>query len=154
MIRYLQNNKKKQGDAQKFSASLSGDQEVPSVQTTATGYAWFKAKSTQDTIWFKINVSDIQGVTASHIHKGNQGENGPPVVTLFKSDTPTQQIQGKLVTGNITQDMLQGPLEGMQLSDLITAMENNETYVNVHTQENPNGELRGQISVMSNSTGS
>jgi hypothetical protein len=30
-------------------------------------------------------------------------------------------------------------------------MKNGETYVNVHTQQNPNGEVRGQI-MMSNST--
>jgi hypothetical protein len=28
---------------------------------------------------------------------------------------------------------------------LATAMSNGETYVNVHTEQNPNGEIRGQI---------
>lgn len=148
----VQAEQQKQEDGQKFTATLSGDQEVPPVQTPATGDAWIKAKSMQDRIWFKIHVTGIQGVTAAHIHSGKQSENGPPVVTLFKSDTPTQQISGKLVKGNFTQDMLQGPLEGMQLSDLIKAMQNAETYVNVHTQENPKGEIRGQISMISNST--
>jgi hypothetical protein len=32
-----------------------------------------------------------------------------------------------------------------QLSDLIDAMNNGETYVNIHTEQNPNGETRGQI---------
>ena len=32
-----------------------------------------------------------------------------------------------------------------QLSDLIDVMKSERTYVNVHTQQNPDGEIRGQI---------
>ena len=132
---------------QKFTAKLSGDQEVPPIQTSASGTAWFKPM--QDNAWFKVNVTNIQGVTMAHIHSGKQGENGPPIVPLYKSDTP-QQISGILAKGNITAGTFQGPMAGKQISDLITAMQNGETYVNVHTQQNPNGENRGQI-MMSNS---
>jgi hypothetical protein len=54
-------------------------------------------------------------------------------------------------TGSITADKLEGPMAGKQLSDLATAMNNGETYVNIHTEANPNGEIRGQI--MSSSSG-
>ncbi len=111
--------------------------------------AWFKPM--KDNVWFKVNVTNIQGVTMAHIHSGKQGENGPPIVPIYKSDTPSQQISGILSKGNITADTFQGPMAGKQISDLITAMQNGETYVNVHTQKNPNGEIRGQI-MMSNST--
>lgn len=134
---------------QKFNAKLSGQQEVPPVQTTASGMAWFKPM--QDNVWFKVNVTNIQGVTMAHIHSGKQGENGPPVVPLYKSDTPSQQMSGILAKGNITADTFQGPMAGKQLSDFITAMQNGETYVNIHTQQHPDGEIRGQI-MMSNST--
>jgi CHRD domain-containing protein len=134
---------------QKFTAKLSGDQQVPPIQTSASGIAWFKPM--QDNIWFKVNVTDIQGVTMAHIHSGKQGENGPPVVPLYKSETPSGQMSGVLAKGNITADTFQGPMAGKQISDLITAMQNGETYVNIHTQQNPDGEIRGQI-MMSNST--
>jgi hypothetical protein len=49
-------------------------------------------------------------------------------------------------SGSITADKLEGPMAGKQLSDLTTAMSNGETYVNIHTEQNPNGEIRGQIS--------
>ena len=49
--------------------------------------AWFKPM--QDKVWFKLNVTDMQGVTQAHIHTGKQGENGPVVVTLYKSDYST-----------------------------------------------------------------
>lgn len=133
---------------QKFNAKLSGQQEVPPVQTTASGMAWFKPM--QDKVWFKVNVTDMQGVTQAHIHTGKQGENGPVVVTLYKSETP-QSINGKLSYGNITANLLEGPMKGKQISDLATAMSNGSTYVNVHTEKYPNGEIRGQI-MMANST--
>jgi len=133
---------------EKFNAKLSGQEEVPSVQTTASGMAWFKPM--QDKVWFKLNVTDMQGVTQAHIHTGKQGDNGPVVVTLYKSETP-QPINGKLSYGNITANLLEGPMKGKQISDLATAMSNGSTYVNVHTEKYPNGEIRGQI-MMANST--
>ena len=133
---------------QKFKAKLSGQDEVPPVQTTASGMAWFKP--IQDKVWFKVNVTDMQGVTKAHIHTGKVGANGPVVVTLYKSDTP-QSINGKLSYGNITSNLLEGPMKGKQISDLVTAMSNGSTYVNVHTEKHPNGEIRGQI-MLANST--
>ena len=136
------------GDKQKFTAQLSGDQQAPPVQTSATGSAWFKPM--QDGVSFEVNVSDIQGVTMAHIHSGKLGENGPPIVPLFKSD-PIGQMSGILTKGNATADTFQGPMAGKPLSDLITAMQNGQTYVNIHTEQHPMGEIRGQI-IMSNST--
>lgn len=133
----------------KFSAQLSGDQEVPPVQTNASGMAWFK--SSRDNLEFELNVTDLQGITMAHIHNGKQGEIGPPVLPLYKSDSPTILVNGKLASGNITANMLEGPMVGKQIANLTTAMKNSETYVNVHTQQNPNGEIRGQI-IISNST--
>lgn len=133
----------------KFSAQLSGDQEVPPVQTNASGMAWFK--SNRDNLEFELNVTDLQGITMAHIHNGKQGEIGPPVLPLYKSDSPTILMNGKLASGNITANMLEGPMVGKQIANLTTAMKNSETYVNVHTQQNPNGEIRGQI-IISNST--
>ena len=131
------------GDQQKFTAQLSGDQEVPPIQTNASGITWFKPK--QDSIAFELNTTDLQGITMAHIHNGKQGENGPPVVPLYTSDSPTILINGILANGNITASMLEGPMAGKQLSDLAIAMSNGSTYVNVHTEQNPNGEIRGQI---------
>ncbi len=36
-------------------------------------------------------------------------------------------------------------MAGKQLSDLIDVMKSEGAYVNVHTQQNPDGEIRGQI---------
>jgi hypothetical protein len=42
--------------------------------------------------------------------------------------------------------MLEGPMAGKTLEgDLVKAIQNGEAYVNVHTVQNPNGAIRGQI---------
>ena len=128
-----------------FTVELSGNEEVPPVQTDAKGSAEFTAPHF-DNIGYSLNVSNIDKVTMAHIHSGKIGENGPIVVTLFKTETPsTEPINGNLVSGNITNAKLEGPMAGKTLIDLTKSMELGETYVNVHTEEHPNGEIRGQI---------
>jgi hypothetical protein len=127
---------------QKFVATLSGQEEVPPTNSQATGMAEFTV--TGKNVEYSVNASNIQDVTAGHIHSGKQGENGPIVVTLFKNDSPTNEVSE---TGSITADKLEGPMAGKQLTDLVTAMNNGDTYVNIHTEQNPNGEIRGQTTI-------
>jgi Ca2+/Na+ antiporter len=136
---------------QKFSASLSGSQEVPPNTSTAKGWAWLKPMG--DTVWYKVNATGIDKVTMAHIHSAKTGENGDPIAMLqiAKSSGPT------LAQGNITGSDLMGSLAGKSIADLVAKMQSGETYVNVHTDANPNGEIRGQIemanaTMMSNST--
>src|SRR5712691_12886382 len=73
---------------QKFTATLSGSQEVPPNTSTAKGWAWFKPMG--DTIWYKVNATGIDKVTMAHIHNAKAGENGDPVAMLqIKSSGPT-----------------------------------------------------------------
>jgi CHRD domain len=130
---------------ERFIIELTGFEEVPPVNnTSAIGRAEFKLG--QDNIMYTVNVTDIENVTAAHIHRGQVGENGPIVITLFKSETPTTAMATEVLSeGNITATNLEGPMAGQLLSNLTSAMQNEQTYVNVHTQQNPNGEIRGQI---------
>ena len=130
-----------------FSAMLSGGEEVPPVDTAATGVASFTVEGGESII-YNVNVTGMDKVTAAHIHNAPKGENGDVVVTLFKADSPTGEISGSLANGTITNSTLEGDMQGLAVIDLIKAMERGETYVNVHTEENPNGEIRGQISAV------
>jgi hypothetical protein len=122
-----------------ITINLTGSEEVPPVQTEATGVA--EIIPGLDSILYNVNATNIEGATAGHVHFGKAGENGPIVVTLFKYDTPMNEVSEN---GTITVDKLEGPLAGKQLSELITAGANGTLYVNVHTEANPNGEIRGQ----------
>jgi autotransporter passenger strand-loop-strand repeat protein len=138
-----------QGSQEKFTAKLTAKEEVPPNDSPATGIAW--VKTSEKEAGFEVNVTDIDKATAAHIHLGEKGKNGPVVVTLFKSDTPTEMKNGTLGEGNFTATNFEGPMKGKGLNDLVTAMKNGSTYVNVHTTDMPDGEIRGQQ--QANSTG-
>ena len=127
-----------------FDTKLSGKNEVPPKDTKATGTATFNVIGT-DSITYTVHVKDMQMVTAAHIHQGKAGENGPVLVTLFSTTTPSAMTNGELAKGTITATNLEGPLAGKQVTDLISMIKSGGTYANVHTTANPMGEIRGQI---------
>jgi hypothetical protein len=57
----------------------------------------------------------------------------------------TQRSSSFSASGNVHASDLTGPLAGKTINDLVSAMQSGNTYVNIHTEEHPNGELRGQI---------
>jgi CHRD domain len=127
----------------KFIIKLTGSQEVAPVQTNAVGAAEISAFSVaEDSLSYTINVANITGVTAGHTHLGTKEENRPIVFTFFKYDSPRNNVSE---TGSITADMLEGPMKGKPLSDLALAGANGTLYINIHTEKNPNGEIRGQV---------
>jgi hypothetical protein len=126
-----------------FVTNMTGQEEVPPVDTQAVG----EAILTQDlplnqTVHYFVNVTGIEGVSQGHIHSGAEGENGPIVVTLFNFDSPQNEV---LQYSNFTASNLEGPMQGKTMQDLIAALKNGTTYINVHTEQNPNGEIRGQL---------
>jgi hypothetical protein len=139
-----------QQQQQTFIAKLSGTNEVPPVVTRASGVAKFTASTDGKSLDWVINVTNIRDIMGAHIHSGNLGENGPVVVTLFNpSMTATQNsgiMNGTSFKGTITGSFLEGPLTGSQMSDLIKLVSSKAAYVNIHTQQNQDGEIRGQIS--------
>ena len=131
-------------ETQRFGAELSGENEVPTVLTNASGIAEFEFE--EGSLTFSLEVQDITNVTAAHIHVGEEGEIGDVVVTLFTDDTPDGAFEGELVNGTIGAADLEGSLEGTEMSELIQLLMDGNAYVNVHTDDNPDGEIRGQIS--------
>ncbi|HXT85326.1 MAG TPA: CHRD domain-containing protein [Verrucomicrobiae bacterium] len=123
-----------------YHAKLTGQQEVPPVNSSATGVAKFAPLS--KSVKFLVNATGITGVTAAHIHLGKEGQNGPVVVKLINSTVHTNNVFQK---GIITSKMLEGPLKGKTVSDLLSAMKKGNTYVNIHTIKHPNGEIRGDV---------
>lgn len=125
-----------------FKAKLSGKDEVPPNESPAGGSAWVKL--TNDKIEYEVNVTDIDKVNAAHIHLGESGKNGPVILTLYK-DEPTELKTGKLAEANVTASNLEGPMKGKAVSDLMGAIKNGTTYINVHSTDFPDGEIRGQL---------
>lgn len=94
---------------------------------------------------YKLIVANIDEMVQAHIHLAPPGQNGGVVTFLFGPADPSVTTNGVLVQGTITDDDLVGALAGMSLDDLMAQLANGNAYVNVHTEDFPSGEIRGQI---------
>jgi len=135
-----------------FRAHLNVAQEVPvptGFERNPQGQAIFQLSSDGNEMSFKLIVSNIENIRMAHIHLGPAGETGGVVVWLYPEGSPFQLIPGRfngvLAEGIITSDSLVGVLTGGSLDDLVDHIRAGNTYVNVHTEQNPPGEIRGQI---------
>lgn len=128
-----------------FIAVLRGRFEVPPVNTVATGKALFRLSSDRKRLRFLLKVRNIQNVTQAHIHLGRPGQNGPVVAFLFGLSRFGISVRRGIISGTLTRQDLIGPLQGSSIADLVREIRRGNTYVNVHTEQNPDGEIRGQI---------
>jgi len=105
---------------------LSGAEEVPRVSTTGSGSGSFTIGS-DGAVRGSVSTTGVPG-TMAHIHQGARGTNGPVIIPLTKSgDTYTAP-------------------PGAKLNDAqIQAFKAGNLYVNVHTEKNKGGEVRGQL---------
>jgi hypothetical protein len=130
-----------------FMARLSGSSA--GVETDAWGHAVFNLSKNGAELRYRVLVHDLEDTLMAHIHLAPPGANGQIVVWLYPDAPPPQVIEGRfdgvLGKGTIRATDLVGPLQGMTLNDLLEAMSQGNTYVNVHTSLNPGGEIRGQI---------
>ncbi len=130
-------------EQREFKAELAGSNENPPVQTNASGRAKFDFEN--DTMKFKVEVTNIKDAFASHIHLAPAGQAGPIVVTLYPGPQKNGTFSGTLAEGTATATDLAGPLAGQSLNGLANRMANGELYANVHTKAHPASEIRGQI---------
>lgn len=113
-----------------FTFTLSGDQEVPAVETDAYGESYMVYDSDNGALTLNTWTWEI-AATAAHIHHAEAGLNGAVIVGLEESAD--------------TEGLWQLPEDAMLSSDQVSALEMADLYVNVHTEANPGGEIRGQI---------
>ena len=113
--------------AGEISTTLTGDQEVPPVQTSASGKGTIKVEDDKS-IKGTITTSDIKG-TDAHIHEAAPGKNGPDIISLKKTGDNEWAVP-----------------DGSKLSDAqYDAFKAGNLYINVHSEANQNGEIRGQL---------
>ncbi len=116
-------------DVLHFDSSLDGGQENPPVVTTATGVAKINVSNTLDEVSYNIVVDGLSGpITGAHFHTGTVGNNGGVVVNL------TDDVMGNRIMGSQALS-----------ADILNSMLSAGIYLNIHTEANPGGEIRGQV---------
>jgi hypothetical protein len=104
--------------AGEMKVNLSGDQEVPPVQTSASGSG-------------TITVADDKSIkgTITDIHEAPTGKTGDPIIPLEKTGENEWSVPS-----------------GAKLTDAqYDAAKAGGLYVNVHSNAHKGGEIRGQI---------
>lgn len=99
---------------------------------------------------FQLTVNNVSGpVTGAHIHgPATESENGPVVVTLCGGPPPavmpvcTMDGPTTLKISGVIGNHLQPGITNAQFQDWL---EDGLLYINVHTDLNPAGEVRGQL---------
>ena len=106
---------------------LSGGEEVPPVQTSASG-AGAITVAADGAVSGSVTTTGMNG-TMAHIHMAAAGKNGPVVVPLSKTGEGVWSV----------------PAGSKLTPDQLKAYQAGELYVNVHTEANKGGEVRAQL---------
>jgi hypothetical protein len=115
--------------AEKFKATLDGKSEVPATTSTGTGTADIDYDPATKKLSWKLTYTGLSGApTAAHFHgPAEAGKNaGVAIAIPGATSSPAE--------GSAT-------LTDAQAADL----EAGKYYINVHTEANPAGEIRGQV---------
>jgi hypothetical protein len=130
---------------------LLGYEEVPAVSTTGTGEFLARISGNESSIDYTLSYQSLQGTTtaAAHIHLGQRGVNGGVIAFLCGGGgKPACPAVSGSVSGTITAADIIGPaaqgIAAGEFAELIDALRAGVTYVNVHTDKHPGGEIRGQ----------
>lgn len=155
-------------DERRLRADLTGYEEVPVVNTVASGE--FRARISRDgeSIDYELRYRGLQGtVSQAHIHVAQLSVNGSIVIWLCETEgqfldptklapkCPPGQATEAVVTGKITAaNVIAGSMPNQQLNandlaSVIAAIRAGAAYANVHTLPlSGGGEIRGQIEVV------
>jgi CHRD domain-containing protein len=134
-----------QGGKQTLVAVLSGGSEAPNVVNTgAYGKAVITIDPAAGEVTWVIDVFNFPaGLTASHIHAGAAGTAGPIIID-FKPGIIG--VSGPFQLSGSTKDFIARPAAGIRsMEEAMIAIAAGNAYVNVHSQANPGGEIRGQL---------
>jgi len=105
---------------------LSGANEVPPVTTQASGEGTITIAD-DGAVSGSVTTKGVAG-TAAHIHEAAAGKNGPVIVPLTKEGDTYKVPAGAKLTD--------AQMKSFKAGDL---------YVNVHSDANKGGEIRGQL---------
>lgn len=136
--------------AESYKASLDGYQEVPAVSSSGTGELRLKVVN-DATIEYELTYENLEGAVtaASHVHLGQAGVSGGVIFFLCGGPRPPCTPTSGYFTGIVTAADIVGPaaqgIAAGEFAEVLRALRAGVTYVNVHTDKHPSGEIRGQV---------
>jgi hypothetical protein len=110
----------------KLKADLKASEEVPPTDSSGAGTADVTLDTEANKVSWKVTYENLTGdATAAHFHgPAKVGANAPPVVDI---------------SGNINEGSAD------VIADQLQMIREGNTYINIHTEKYPDGEIRGQV---------
>ena len=135
---------------ERFSASLSGAGEVPPINTAGT--ADFQMTIQQGTITFELTWAGLSApAEVAHLHFAPTKVSGGVMIFLCGGGnqpacpaTTEGTITGTITAANVTGPATQGINPG-DLDSALEAVRDGLSYANMHNDNFPSGEIRGQV---------
>jgi hypothetical protein len=111
-------------------ARMQGVEENPPVETNASGTGAFTIDTQNDRAWIHLTLAGLDDATAAHVHRGFAGTNGDIDIGLQQDPAnPAHWFSDAVaVDADGAADLARG-----------------ELYLNAHSTDHPNGEVRGQL---------
>ncbi len=142
-----------------FRANLNGFNEVVggpgastgSVSTGARGVFRATLRGNPARLVFTLTYSGMEGgtVTVAHPHFAQQHVGGGVFALLCGAPKPACPTPGGTVEGEIRAADIFGPadqgVEAGAFDEFVRALRNGAVYINVHSTNFPEGEIRGQV---------
>lgn len=126
-----------------YVANLNAAAEGGGFTSNGSGVATFVDLGTE--IDWTLNLTNMTGVTLSHIHLGDAthvgATAGPVIINLFLPNGATGTVNGEVAHGSITN----ANNANISLDSLRVLFNNGNSYANVHTVAHGAGEIRDQI---------
>jgi hypothetical protein len=129
----------------RFTANLSGNQEAPPILTGAFGTATVTLDLGAQRVTWSIDVFNMpSGTTNAHFHVGGPGVSGPTVIQLTFPSTASNDFNLSGQAG--PSDVIVRNDQGIRSwDDFVQSLMGGQMYLNVHSQVNGGGEIRGQV---------
>lgn len=129
-----------------YVANLTSAGEFPAPpqpNANATGTATFTVNASS--VDYVITYANLSGPpVVAHIHPGAAGTANSPIIPSF-AGLPTTTSATFSGTFQATDIKAGAGIAAGDLNGLVAMMKAGTAYANIHTQANPNGEIRGQI---------
>jgi hypothetical protein len=150
------NDKGKNG---RIKARLAGVQEVPAVSSKGSGEFVAEISSDDSKIDYTLTWKDLEGATVqqAHIHFGQHYAANGGIAAFFCSNLPSPpantpacpgpasgELKGVITAASVIGPAGQGIAAG-EFAELLHAIRSGNSYVNVHTDKHPGGEIRAQL---------
>jgi CHRD domain len=113
-----------------YSATLSGAKEVPKTDSKGTGRFEGTFDTTTKALNYTLTFDKLSGpATAAHLHGPTTRTQNAGVLVPLGDKNPSSPITGTATLND----------------DQVKALQAGKVYVNVHTAQDPGGEIRGQV---------